>query len=264
MQNTGQLDHVSYLNCPDGSKRAYLRHSGLKDAPGLVFFAGHGSDMFGTKADALHQMACTHNIPFLRFDYFGHGLSDGAFLDGTITKWVDDCMMMLDQLTTGPQILIGSSLGGWLMIRTAQERSNRIAGLVGIAAAPDFTETLVWETLTSEQKQQMEADGQIALPNPYALEDLIYPYHLILDGRNNLVLDRPINLDIPLTLFQGMADQEVPWQTAIQIAEKWGGKQVDVILDKQASHRFSEERHLQQICAATYRLYADKAAMRKC
>ena len=141
MQNTGQLASVSYLTCPDGSKRAYSRHEGLKDAPGLVFLAGHGSDMFGTKADTLHQMACSHNIPFLRFDYFGHGLSDGAFLDGTITKWVNDCVMMLDHLTTGPQILVGSSLGGWLMIRTAQERSDRIVGLVGIAAAADFTET---------------------------------------------------------------------------------------------------------------------------
>ena len=172
--------------------------------------------------------------------------------------------MMLDQLTTGPQILVGSSLGGWLMIRTAQERRDRIAGLVGIAAAPDFTETLIWEGLTSEQKQQMEANGQIALPNPYAPEDVIYTYHLILDGRSNLVLDRSINLDIPLTLFQGMADQEVPWQTAIQIAEKWYGEQVDVILDKQAGHRFSEDHHLQQICAATYRLYAAEAAVRKC
>ena len=264
MQNSGQLASVSYMTCPDGSKRAYLRHEGLKERPGLVFLAGHGSDMFGTKADALHQMACSHNIPFLRFDYFGHGLSDGAFLDGTITKWVNDCVMMLDQLTTGPQILVGSSLGGWLMIRTAQERRDRIAGLVGIAAAPDFTETLIWEGLTSEQKQQMETNGQIALPNPYAPEDVVYPYHLVLDGRSNLVMNRPINLDIPLTLFQGMADQEVPWQTAIKIAEKWCGEQVDVILDKQAGHRFSEDRHLQQICAATYRLYAAEAEIQKC
>ena len=116
MQNNGQLDLVSYLTCPDGSKRAYLRHEGCQDAPGLVFLSGHGSDMFGTKADALYQLACTHNIPFLRFDYYGHGLSDGAFLDGNITKWVNDCVMMLDRLTIGPQIIIGSSLGGWLMI----------------------------------------------------------------------------------------------------------------------------------------------------
>lgn len=259
MQNTGQLDPVSYLTCPDGSKRAYLRHEGQTGSPGIVFLAGHGSDMLGTKADALHQLACTHNIPFLRFDYFGHGLSDGSFLDGTITKWVNDCVLMLDLLTTGPQILVGSSLGGWLMFRTTQERRERVAGLVGIAAAPDFTETLVWGGLNGQQKRQMRDDGQIALPNLYAPEDVIYPYHLILDGRDNLVMDGLADLNIPLTLFQGMADNEVPWQTSTQIAEKWGGKQVNVVLDKQAGHRFSENHHLEQICAATYRLWAAEA-----
>ena len=136
MQKIGQPDPVSYLTCPDGSKRAYLHHKGNKNVPGVVFLAGHGSDMFGAKAVALHQMARDQDIPFLRFDYFGHGLSDGSFLKGTISQWVDVCVMMLDQLTTGPQILVGSSLGGWLMIRTALERRQRVAGLVGIAAAP--------------------------------------------------------------------------------------------------------------------------------
>ena len=139
--------------------------------------------MFGTKAVTLHQMARDQDIPFLRFDYFGHGLSDGGFLEGTISQWVDDCVMMLDKLTTGPQILVGSSLGGWLMIRTALERPKRVVGLVGIAAAPDFTETLIWDGLNDQQKRQMQADGQIALPNPYAPEDVVYPYHLVLDGR---------------------------------------------------------------------------------
>ncbi len=258
MQKTSQLDSISYLTCPDGSKRAYLRHEGNKNVPGVVFLAGHGSDMFGTKAVALHQMALDHDIPFLRFDYFGHGLSDGIFLKGTISQWVDDCVMMLDQLTTGPQILVGSSLGGWMMIQTALKRSQRVAGLVGIAAAPDFTETLIWDRLSSQQKQQMQADGQIAFPNPYAPEDVIYPYHLVLDGRNNLVLDKSIDLNVPLILFQGMADQEVPWQTAIQIAEKWGGEKVEIVLDKRAGHRFSEGYQLRQICAATRRLHKAK------
>ena len=108
----------------------------------------------------------------------------------------------------------------------------------------------------------MKADGQIALPNPYSAEDVIYPYHLVLDGRKNLVLNSPIDLEIPLTLFQGMADREVPWQTAIQIAENWRGQQVNVILDKQAGHRFSEAHHLHQICAAAYRLYEAEATPR--
>ena len=125
MQKTGQSDLVSYITFPDGSKRAYLRNEGNKNTPGIVFLAGHGSDLFGTKAGALHQMARDHDIQFLRFDYFGHGLSDGNFLEGTVSQWVYDCVMMLDQLTTGPQILVGSSLGGWLMIRTALERPQR-------------------------------------------------------------------------------------------------------------------------------------------
>ena len=110
MQNTGHTDNVSFLNCPDGTKRAYLRHQGRAGVPGLVFLAGHGSDMFGTKAEILHQLAVEADIPFLRFDYFGHGLSDGAFLEGTISKWVDDCVLMLDELTSGPQLLVGSCL----------------------------------------------------------------------------------------------------------------------------------------------------------
>ena len=249
MQNTGHTDNVSFLNCPDGTKRAYLRHEGRADVPGLVFLAGHGSDMFGTKAEVLHQLAIEADIPFLRFDYFGHGLSDGAFLDGTISTWVDDCVLMLDELTSGPQLLVGSSLGGWLMIRTAQERPERVAGLVGIAAAPDFTETLIWDALTAPQKQQMQTTGHIALPNPYAPEDVIYPYHLVTDGRDNLVLDKPVGLDLPVILLQGMADHEVPWQTAINIAEQWQSGEVQVILDKAAGHRFSEDSQIDQICS---------------
>ena len=255
MQNSGHTDKVNYLNLPDGSKRAYLRHEGRADGPGLVFLAGHGSDMFGTKADVLHELAEAADIPFLRFDYFGHGLSDGTFLDGNISRWVEDCVLMLDQLTSGPQILVGSSLGGWLMIRTAQERPERVAGLVGIAAAPDFTETLIWDTLTDQQKQQMKTTGQIALPNAYAPEDVIHPYHLITDGRDHLVLNQSVGLDIPLVLLQGMADHEVPWQTAISLAEVWYNDDVQMYLDKGAGHRFSEETQIQQIRSAVSGLY---------
>lgn len=263
MQNTGHTDNTAYLSCPDGTKRAYLRHEGRDGVPGLVFLAGHGSDMFGTKAEILHQLAVAADIPFLRFDYFGHGLSDGAFLNGTISAWVEDCVLMLDQLTSGPQILVGSSLGGWLMIRAAQKRPERVAGLVGIAAAPDFTETLIWDALTEQQKQQMQACGQIALPNPYAPEDVIYPYHLVTDGRDNLVLDKPIGLDIPVVLLQGMADHEVPWQTALCIAERWQTEQVQVILDKAAGHRFSDDSQIEQICSAVRGLYDKIAAARQ-
>lgn len=263
MQNSGHTDKVDYLTLPDGSKRAYLRHEGHADGPGLVFLAGHGSDMFGTKAEVLHHLAEAADIPFLRFDYFGHGLSDGMFLDGTISRWVDDCVLMLDRLTSGPQILVGSSLGGWLMIRAAQERPKTVAGLVGIAAAPDFTETLIWARLTDQQKQQMKTTGQIALPNAYAPEDVIYPYHLITDGRENLVLDTPVGLDIPLVLLQGMADHEVPWQTALSLAQAWHNDDVQIYLDKGAGHRFSEDTQIEQIRSAVWGLYQRLAADRQ-
>lgn len=167
---------------------------------------------------------------------------------------------MLDELTSGPQLLVGSSLGGWLMIRAAQDRPERVAGLVGIAAAPDFTETLIWEALTDAQKDQMKTSGQIALPNPYAPEDVVYPYHLVTDGRDNLVLTKPIGLDMPVVLLQGMADHEVPWQTALHIAEQWASDEVQVILDKAAGHRFSEDSQIEQICSVVRRLYGQITA----
>ena len=130
--------------------------------------------MEGSKAIALEEMANCQKIPFLRFDYLGHGRSDGRFLDGNLSRWLADCTAMLDALTKGPQILVGSSLGGWLMVLTALQRKSRVAGMVGIAAAPDFTKTLIWDELTPTQQDQMKKDSQIALPNPYADADVIF------------------------------------------------------------------------------------------
>ena len=244
---------ISYHNLKQGGKRAYKAlHQERANAqnPGLVFLAGHGSDMDGSKAIALENMANRHNIPFLRFDYFGHGRSDGHFLDGNLSRWLEDCKAMLDALTKGPQILVGSSLGGWLMLLTALQRKNRIAGMVGIAAAPDFTEALIWETLTPAQQKRMKIRGQIALPNPYADEDVIYPYHLIEDGQKHLLLKKEIDLNIPVILHQGMQDCEVPWQTAIQLAEKLTSKDVQIILDKHGGHRYSEAAQIDALLAS--------------
>ena len=157
---------------------------------------------------------------------------------------------MLDALTTGPQILVGSSLGGWLMVLTALQRKSRIGGMIGIAAAPDFTETLIWEALTPAQREQMKIKGQIALPNPYADEDVSYPYHLIEDGKRHLLLKKKIDLDIAVILHQGMQAGEVPWQTAIQLAEKLTSKDVQIILDKQAGHRYSEASQIDALLAS--------------
>ena len=258
MPDQENIAPTSYHNLKQGGKRAYhaihQEHTAAEN-PGLVFLAGHGSDMEGSKAIALENMADLHKIPFLRFDYFGHGRSDGRFLDGNLSRWLEDCTAMLDALTKGPQILVGSSLGGWLMVLTALQRKSRIAGMVGIAAAPDFTETLIWDALTPTQQEEMKTKRQIALPNPYADEDVIYPYHLIEDGQRHLLLKNEIDLDIPVILHQGMQDGEVPWQTAIQLAEKLTSKDVQIILDKHAGHRYSEATQIDALLASVMNMH---------
>ncbi len=250
---------VSYYHLDDNSKRAYLainQDRASSHMPGIVFLAGHGSDMMGSKAEALCTLAEEENIPFLRFDYFGHGQSDGQLLDGNLSVWLRDCTAMIDNLTSGPQILVGSSLGGWLMVLTALARKDRVAGLVGIAAAPDFTKDLIWDTLSAAQKEQMKQTGSIALPNPYADDDVIYPLHLIEDGNKHLVLGSTINLDIPVILHQGLKDEEVPWQTALRLSQQLAANDVQIILHKDTGHRFSEPGDIDQLQNSVRRLHA--------
>ncbi len=175
--------------------------------------------MHGTKAEILADWAARSGFSFTRFDYRGHGQSSGAFLAHTISDWTADARHIIEQVTCGPLILVGSSLGGWIMLNLLNSCRQRIAGLIGIAAAPDFTERLIWQTLNKEQQKQMQQQGHIALPNPYEPGgQLVYPYHLIEDGRANLLLDKPLEFDGPVILHQGMQDEEVPWQTALDIA----------------------------------------------
>ena len=233
---------TAYETNASGIKLAYQKQDGI--GPVIMFLSGHGSDMFGSKAEALAAYCSSQNRAFLRFDYSGHGLSDGSMLDGTISSWTADALHMIDNLTDGPVILVGSSLGGWIMLNVAKARGDKVAGCIGIAAAPDFTETLIWQSLTDDQKTQMASEGQIALPNPYADEDIIYPYQLITDGRNNLLLDKPLPITCPIILNQGMADHEVPWQTAPAIAEAVESHDVTIQLVKSAGHRFSSEAEI--------------------
>lgn len=251
---------ADFLNLADGRKLAYLKQDAQEQnnqsptqdnqRPIIVFLAGHGSDMYGSKAEALAAYCATHNHGFLRFDYTGHGLSSGAFLDGTISAWTDDTNQILDHLTDGPVILVGSSLGGWIMLNVAKDRGDKICGLIGIAAAPDFTETLIWDSLDDDQKDMMAQEGVIALPNPYAEEDVIYPYALITDGRDNLLLDKPLSITCPIILHQGMADHEVPWQTACHIAEAVTSQDVTLNIVKSSGHRFSSEAEIAMIISS--------------
>ena len=232
-------DNLNFLQTGHGSRIAW-QGSEIPGKPTVVFFPGHGSDMEGTKAIAAAEWATASGFGMIRFDYSGHGLSDGEFLDGTIGLWKQDCLSVIDQLTTGGIILVGSSLGGWLMLLVARERKDRIAGLIGIAAAPDFTDDLIWNELTPNQQKEMQTTGQIALPNPYAPEDVIYTWKLVEDGRNHMVLRSPITLDCAVRLLHGGKDEEVPVETANRIAEVIQCPDIEVIIDADAGHRFSE------------------------
>ena len=224
---------------------AYDRHTGIQ--PGVVFLCGHGSDMNGSKAMHIRAWAQRRGQSFLRFDYSGHGQSDGDFFHTNISDWTRDTIHMVDAHTDGPQIVVGSSLGGWIMLNLALARPMRIAALVGIAAAPDFTEELIWNRLDEAAKADFQASGQINFENPYADDPVIYPYHLIEDGRQHLRLQAPLPITAPVRLLHGMQDAEVPWQTATRLADKLHSDDVAVMLDKTATHRFSEPRQLAQL-----------------
>ena len=224
---------------------AYNRHAGTH--PGVVFLCGHGSNMNGNKAMHVRAWAKRRGQSFLRFDYSGHGQSDGDFLQTNISDWTRDTINMIDAHTDGPQIVVGSSLGGWIMLNLALARPARIAALVGIAAAPDFTEELIWNPLDEAAKADFQASGQISFENPYADDSVVYPYHLIEDGRQHLRLQAPLPITVPVRLLHGMQDAEVPWQTATRLADQLPSDDVSVMLDKTATHRFSEPRQLAQL-----------------
>ena len=240
------MDEPDFLHINDSQRLAYHKIDGKK--PGLIFLCGHGSDMHGTKSIYMENWAREHGHGFIRFDYRGHGQSDGNFLDLAISDWTEDALAVIDKLTEGPQILIGSSLGGWIMLNAACVRPDRIAGLIGIAAAPDFTKELIWDTLDSDAQLAMKQTGHLSLPNPYAEEPVIYPYHLVEDGAAHLHLQNgTISITAPVRLLHGMQDEEVPWNTASRIMEKLASDDVILHLDKAATHRFSEPSQLEML-----------------
>lgn len=240
------------LALPDGRHLAYRRlpaHAG--DArPGIVFLGGFASDMAGTKGTALAAWAQARGQALLRFDYSGHGQSGGAFRDGTIGRWTADALAVLDRLTSGPQILVGSSMGGWIMLLVALARSARVAGLVGIAAAPDFTEELMWEPMPEMTRARLLSEGAILQPSQYQEAPTEITRGLIEDGRRHLLLRGPIDVRCPVRLLHGMADPDVPWQTSLRLAERLVGKDVTVTLIKDGDHRLSRDAELKRVSAA--------------
>ncbi len=239
-------DTPAILARDDGGAIAYHRTSGKP--PGVVFLTGFKSDMTGSKALALEEYCQYRGQAFVRFDYTGHGRSSGDFEDGTIGDWADDAVLALDRLSEGPQVLVGSSMGGWIMLLAALARPDRVAGLVGTAAAADFTEDLMRGKLSSEQLKQLEAQGFAEIPNCYDEEPYKITKALLDDGRNHLLLKTEIPIDCPVRLIHGDKDQDVPWQTSFRIAENLRSRDVETLFVKGGDHRLSEPRDLDRLC----------------
>ena len=235
-----------FLQLNKNYKIAYNQLKGDKNKPGIIFLGGFRSDMTGVKAIALEKFARANKLDFIRFDYRGHGKSSGKFEDFCISDWRDDALNVLDKLAKGPQILVGSSMGGWVMLLAALKMPKRICALMGIAAAPDFTEYLIWDKFTKKQKAEIKKKGVIHIPSDYCDE---YPItmKLIEDGRKNLLLHRPINLNIPIKLIHGMQDADVPYQTSLKISDMVTSEDVDVTFKKDGQHRMSEREDLELI-----------------
>jgi pimeloyl-ACP methyl ester carboxylesterase len=235
MASSGRVDRG------DGVQLAWMREEGR--SPTVVFLPGFRSDMNGDKAAALATYCAVRGQAMLRFDYSGHGASGGAFEDGTIGRWADDALAVIDQMSNGPLLLVGSSMGGWIALLAARERPERVVGLLGIAAAPDFTEVLMWQAMNFEQRAVLMSTGVLVVPSQYSDP---YPITrtLIEDGRNHLLLKKPIALDCPVRLLHGQCDPDVPWEFALRIADQLSSRDVQVILVKDGDHRLSRPQDL--------------------
>jgi pimeloyl-ACP methyl ester carboxylesterase len=232
----------------DGATIAYHQLDGR--GPGVVFLGGFRSDMTGTKALFLEEYCGRRGQAYVRFDYFGHGASSGDVALGTIGRWVEDAVEVIDSLTDGRQILIGSSMGGWIMLLAALARIERIHALVGIAAAPDFTEDLVWSRLDAAQRDELRETGAVTLPSRYNAAGYTLPLRLFEDGRRHLLTRAEIPICCPVRLLHGMTDDAVPWQTSLHLADRLKSRDVVVALVKDGDHRLSSGPDLARLGAA--------------
>ncbi|MDF1801866.1 alpha/beta hydrolase [Thalassovita sp.] len=228
----------SFLETPQGRQIAFHQTSG--QGPGVVFLGGFNSDMGGTKAAFLQDWAETSGRAFLRFDYSGHGDSSGQFEEGSIGDWAQDAADAITQLTDGPQVLVGSSMGGWMSLLMAQRIPEKVAGLITIAAAPDFTEDSMWGSFDAAQRAELMEQGKLVLPSDYD-EPYTITKRLIEEGRDNLVLRSPLSLPFPVRFLQGTADEEVDMSVALRLLKHASGTDMRLTLVDGADHRFSDE-----------------------
>ncbi|PNG26006.1 alpha/beta hydrolase [Methylocella silvestris] len=236
---------------------AFLRGAPLQDGgkPGIVWLGGFRSTMRGEKAAYLHQASCASEKAFLRFDYSGHGESEGRFEDGTIGRWLEESLAVLRELTVGPQILVGSSMGGWLALLVARAlsgsgESGRLHGMALIAPAVDFTETLIFARMSKAERAELKADGRWLRPSRYG--DGPYPIsrEFLEEGRRHLLFGGSIASHCPAHILQGMQDEDVPWRHALTLVEHMHGDPATLTLIKDGDHRLSRPQDLARIWAA--------------
>ncbi len=218
-----------------------------KKSPGVVFLGGFRSDMEGTKALAMENFFASEKRDFLRFDYSGHGSSSGGFSEFCISDWVEDSLAVIEQLTEGPQILVGSSMGGWISFLLAEKIPKKIKGIIGIAAAPDFTQHGFWQNFSIEQKKELNKIGHIDIPSIYDSEPYRITKLLIEDGRKNLIFGKKKVYSFPVRLLQGTADEDVKIEVPLKLLEEITCSDLTLTLVKDANHSFSSDKCLEII-----------------
>ncbi len=239
---------TDYLTTAQGRRIAHHRRTGR--GPGVVFLGGFMSDMTGTKAQYLQDWADATGRAFLRFDYSGHGQSSGRFEDGAIGDWAEDAISAIAGLTEGPQVLVGSSMGGWIALLVARAMPERVCGLVGIAPAPDFTEDSMWKGFSDAQRTELIRAGKIIIPSDYSPEGYPITRRLIEEGRNHLVMRAALALPFPVRILQGTADTDVPPEVALRLLDHASSPDLHLTLVKGADHRFSTPECLAMIVSA--------------
>lgn len=248
------------LALPNGDRIAYVRSaakSGDK-RPGVVFLGGFISDMTGTKATHLEALCRARGQAYIRFDYQGHGVSSGRFEDGTIGRWAENALAVLDQVATGPQILVGSSMGGWIAVLVARARPDRVAGLVGIASAPDFSEELIRPSLDATALQALAEAGKCEIPGDEGEPPIPITQAFLDDGRQQSVLGEEIAIDCPVRLIHAIDDADVPWRQSLRLAQAVRTQDVTLTLVKQAGHRLSRPEDLDLIAHSVTSLSEDR------
>ena len=236
---------TKFINTSHGSTIAYNKIKGKK--AGIVFLSGFKSDMQGKKAIHIENWAKENDHSFLRFDYSGHGQSSGEFKKTYFTDWYNDAQFLIKKLTEGKQILIGSSMGGWVMLMLAKRMHEKVSSMIGLAPAPDFPKILIWDKLSFCQKRKFIKNRGLSIKNDDGTENF-FSYNFIKDSLNNLTLTNKISFKGPVVLYHGMQDTDVPYQLSAEISKKIiGTNNIKILLEKNGGHRLSENNQLNTI-----------------